>query len=165
MKTSNLGVQLIIRYEGIRLIPYLCPANYVTVNIGKVLLDENGNMLKGKEALEKVLKTYKPMTKEEAIEDFINTDLLKYEKQINSLNLNLTQYQFDALVSFIYNLGFGSLLKSTLLKKIKSNSSDKSIELEFKKWNKASGKVLPGLVLRRNSEAILFTTGELKLFN
>ena len=133
MKTSNLGVQLIIRYEGIRLIPYLCPANYVTVNIGKVLLDENGNMLKGKEALEKVLKTYKPMTKEEAIEDFINTDLLKYEKQINSLNLNLTQYQFDALVSFIYNLGFGSLLKSTLLKKIKSNSSDKSIELEFKK--------------------------------
>lgn len=133
MKTSNLGIQLIIRYEGIKLIPYLCPANYVTVNIGKVLLDENGNMLKGKEALEKVLKTYKPMTKEEAIEDFINTDLLKYEKQINSLNLNLTQYQFDALVSFIYNLGFGSLLKSTLLKKIKSNSSDKSIELEFKK--------------------------------
>lgn len=133
MKTSKMGVDLIVHYETLKLIPYLCPAGYVTVNIGKVMLDKNGNMLKGKDALDKILKTYKPMTKEEAIEDFINNGLLKYEKCINSLGLKFTQNQFDSLVSFIYNLGFGALQKSTLLKKIKNKSTNEEIEVEFLK--------------------------------
>lgn len=133
MKTSKIGVELITHYESIKLIPYLCPADYVTVNIGKVLLDKNGNMLKGKDKLDEVLKTYKPMTKAEAIKDFEENCLSKYEKQINSLNLTLSQNQFDALVSFIYNLGFGALQKSTLLKKIKIGSPSSIIENEFNK--------------------------------
>lgn len=164
MKTSENGINLIIHYEGIKLKPYLCPANYVTVGVGKVLLDNKGNMLKGKEALAKVLLTWKPMTIQQLIDDFKLNDLPKYEKLLDSLKLSLTQNQYDALVSFIYNLGLGSLQKSTLLKKIKSKASNIEITNEFLRWNKASGKVLLGLTKRRQTEALLFTTGELKFF-
>lgn len=165
MKTSINGINLITNYEGVKLKPYLCPANYVTVGVGKVLLDEHGNMLKGKDSLNKVLSTWKPKTKEELINEFKENDLPKYEKQLNSLNLILNQNQFDALISFIYNLGLGSLQKSTLLKKIIAKSENDKITDEFLKWTKAGGKTLKGLEYRRKSEAVLFTTGKLQFFN
>lgn len=69
---------------------------------------------------------------------------------------NLTQNQFDAVVSLAYNIGFGNLDKSTLLKKVNKNPFDDSIRLEFMKWNKAGGKVLRGLTRRREAEANLY---------
>lgn len=165
MKTSENGINLIIHYEGIRLKPYLCPANYVTVGVGKVLLDDKGNMLKGKDALNKVLLTWKPMTEQQLVDDFKLNDLPKYEKLLNSLKLSLTQNQYDALISFIYNLGLGALQKSTLLKDIKNNKSNTIITSDFLKWCNANGKPMIGLLNRRKSEALLFTTGELKYFN
>jgi lysozyme len=162
MKTDNNGINLITHYEGIKLTPYLCPAGYVTVGVGKVLLDNKGNMLKGQSALDAILKTWKLKTKEELINDFRVNDLPRYEKQLNSLNIQFTQYQYDALISFIYNVGFNALLKSTLLKKIKLKATSIEITNEFLKWNKGGGKILSGLTNRRKSEALLFTTGELK---
>lgn len=68
----------------------------------------------------------------------------------------LTQNQFDALVSFTFNLGEGSLKSSTLLKKVNANPSDTTISSEFLKWNKAGGKVIDGLTKRRQAEAKLY---------
>ena len=68
----------------------------------------------------------------------------------------VTQNQFDALVDFSYNLGSGNLATSTLLKKVKADPSDPTIDAEFLKWNKAGGKVMAGLTRRRQAEAELY---------
>lgn len=143
--TSSLGLNLIKKYEGLRLSAYLCPASVVTIGYGttkypngkKVLL---GEKLSGeKEATQLLLSTLEP-----------------YEAAVNKHLTNLNQCQFDALVSFAYNLGTGALIKSTLLKKAKVNPNDPSIVDEFLKWNKAAGKVLNGLTNRRREEANLY---------
>lgn len=163
MKTGSQGIELITFYEGIRLEPYLCPANKVTIGIGKVLLDKDGNMLQGKDGLLKskdLYPEYQKITKDIAIAD-LKKDLEHYEKSINSLKIDLKQNEFDALVSFIYNLGFGALQQSTLLKRINTREGD--IEAAFMMWVKAGGKTLPGLVKRRKAEATLFLTNKLSL--
>lgn len=73
----------------------------------------------------------------------------------------LLQHEYDALVSFTYNVGIGNFEKSTLLKKVNNNAPGDQIQAEFAKWNKAGGKVLNGLIRRRNSEAVLYATGKL----
>lgn len=161
MKTSKLGIDLITRFEGIELKPYLCPANIVTISIGVVLLDEKGKQLKGNEGLEKSKILYPDLqniTKDKAIDLFKET-LKGYEKDLNSLKLDLLQYEFDALISFIYNVGFSAFKDSTLLKRIKDKKGD--ITEAFLMWNKGGGKVLPGLIKRREVEAKLFITGKL----
>lgn len=161
MKISKQGIDLIFYFEDVKLKPYLCPANKVTISAGVVLLDENGNMLEGKEGLEKAKELYPELqniTNDKAIELFKNT-IVKYENKINSLKLSFKQNEFDALVSFIYNLGFGSLLESTLLKRIKDKQGD--IKEAFLMWNKCSGKVLSGLTKRREAEAELFLNNKL----
>lgn len=169
MKTSKLGIQLIKYFESIHdgdltkigLQPKLCPANIVTIGYGHTLKDKKGNYLKGVEGLKQVPSLYpewETITEEEA-EEILISDLADLEKRISSLDLNLTQYQFDALVSFAYNVGFGALVKSTLLKRIKEGKGD--IEEAFLMWNKAGGKVLKGLVKRRQAESALFLTNKL----
>jgi len=161
METSKIGIDLITHFEGIKLKPYLCPANVVTISIGVALLDEKGNQLKGKEGLEKSKILYPELQEisvEKALELFKNT-LETYEKDLNSLKLELSQNQFDALVSFIYNVGFSAFKTSTLLKRIKDKKGD--ITEAFLMWNKVKGKVLSGLIKRRTAEANLFTKGKL----
>lgn len=68
----------------------------------------------------------------------------------------LTQHQFDALVSFAFNLGPAALRSSTLMRKVRQNASDPAIRAEFAKWVNARGKRLPGLVARRKDEADLY---------
>jgi lysozyme len=143
--TSLLGLNLIKKYEGLRLSSYLCPAGVPTIGYGstrhangkKVLL---GEKLSGeKEATQLLLSTLDP-----------------FEAAVNKHLPNLNQCQFDALVCFAYNVGTGALVKSTLLKKAKANSADPSILDEFLKWNKAGGKALQGLTNRRREEANLY---------
>jgi lysozyme len=69
--------------------------------------------------------------------------------------VDLQPYQFDALVSFTYNVGSGNLNKSTLLKKVNARDFEGAAN-EFHKWNKANGQVMNGLTRRRNSEALMF---------
>lgn len=94
-------------------------------------------------------------TKAEVDAEFLK-DMAKFEDVVHRLvKVPLTQYQFDALVSFSFNCGEGALGKSTLLRKV--NAGDfKGAAKEFSKWNKGGGRVLPGLVRRRASEALLF---------
>lgn len=89
-------------------------------------------------------------------EMFLKADLYDVEKQVDSLGMKLNQPQFDALVSFAFNLGFYKLKTSILLKTIREGGSMHAIMKEFRRWVYAGGKVQPGLVKRREWEARRF---------
>lgn len=139
MTTSERGLSLIKSFEGLRLESYLCPAKVWTIGYGHTSGVKQGQTII-----------------EEQAEQFLKDDLLTFEKAVLAHNLKLNQNQFDALVSFTYNVGGGNLNKSTLLRKVKDNPTDASIRNEFMKWNKANGKALAGLTRRRNAEADLY---------
>ena len=88
--------------------------------------------------------------------EFLLQDLYPVEQAVNELNVARTEGQFDALVSFAFNLGIERLKQSTLLKVICNGGSKNQIKREFKKWVYAGGKKLPGLVKRREWEARRF---------
>ena len=144
MKTSEKGINLIQEFEGLVLIAYLCPANVPTIGYGHTSTVTRADVGK------------KKITPQEA-EALLISDLPRYERGIlNNVKSDINQNQFDALVSFVYNLGEGTLKTSTLLKKINANPSDLSIKGEFGKWINAGGKPLPGLIKRRSAEAELY---------
>ena len=136
--------------------PYLCTSSIPTIGFGNTFYP-NGK---------KVTMRDKPITKEYAIEIFkFIADL--FAKDVNNLlKTTVTQNQFNALVSFAYNVGSDidaddipeGLGDSTLLKKVNKNPNDLSIMAEFLKWNKSNGKVSNGLVKRRKLEAKLYFT-------
>lgn len=140
MKTSEKGLQLIASFEGLKLVSYRCPANVLTIGYGHTGKDVVNGM---------------EITKERALQ-LLAIDVQIVENQINALNLKINQNQFDALVSFAYNCGFGALKGSTLLKCVQANPMNSNIKGEFAKWNRAGGKVLPGLSRRREAEAVLY---------
>lgn len=139
MKTSKNGIDLIKKYEGCKLNAYLCPANVWTIGYGHT---------KNVKAVDKITQ--------EIAERLLINDLQEPENAINAYCQHaLTQNQFDALVSFVFNLGSGAFKSSTLLKRINANMMQLA-SLEFCKWNKAGGKVLDGLTKRRADEKALF---------
>jgi GH24 family phage-related lysozyme (muramidase) len=96
-------------------------------------------------------------TEEEATAQ-LQRDLAQIERDIVSvMHVPLTQNQFDALVCFTYNVGFGNLKSSTLLKCLNEGAFDQ-VPAQFLRWNKAAGRVLPGLTKRRQDEADLFAS-------
>lgn len=143
---SEAGLELIKKYEGFRSKPYLCPANVPTIGYGTTIYP-NG---------EKVKLSDPPIDEEKATL-FLKENLKTYEKAVDSFTRHdISQNQFDALVSFAYNLGVAALKQSTLLKKVNTDPNDKSIAVEFDKWSFAAGKKLPGLLKRREEEASLY---------
>ena len=95
-------------------------------------------------------------TQDEA-DDILLNDLEKFEGYVNQyVQVPLTQNQFDALVSWTFNVGPGNLKSSTMLTKLNEKSYDE-VPSQMKRWNKAGGKVLPGLERRRNAEAAMFS--------
>ena len=156
MKLNEEGYKIIMGFEGLSLKPYLCTSSIPTIGFGNTYYP-NGK---------KVTMRDKPITKEYAIEIFkFIADL--FAKDVNSLlKTTVTQNQFNALVSFAYNVGSDidaddipeGLGDSTLLKKVNKNPNDLSIMAEFLKWNKSNGKVSNGLVKRRKLEAKLYFT-------
>jgi len=145
-KIGLKGLELIKSFEGLKLSVYLCPALIPTVGYGNTYYP-NG---------QKVKLTDPPITKEKA-EELLKFLLVTYEKAVDSFcRDDISQSQFDALVSFAYNLGTSALQKSTLIKKVNANPKDPTIKAEFLKWNKANGKVLAGLTKRRQAEANLY---------
>ncbi len=140
MKVSDEGIEMIKRFEGCKLVGYLDSVGVATVGVG-----HTGP------------KVYEGMhiTQEEA-DELLRHDLEWVEKCINQhVTVELTQNEFDALASFVFNLGCGAFRKSTLLKKL--NHGDRSgASREFHKWNHAGHKVLAGLTRRREAEAERF---------
>ena len=141
MKTSDKGIDLIKKHEGFRAKAYMCPAGKWTIGYGHTLNVKSTDVISLDEA-----------------EYFLKKDVEFAENEVNRHNLNINQNQFDALVSFVFNLGVGNFTRSTLLRKIKSNPNDPTIREEFEKWIYADGKVLNGLVRRRKEEADLYFT-------
>lgn len=93
-------------------------------------------------------------------EQWLISDLGKAEVAVNAQGMGLTQQQFDALVSFIYNVGASNFLNSTLLRKIKSDPAEPTIADEFMRWVYAGGKKLKGLETRRRREVAMYFKGE-----
>lgn len=146
MKISENGLNLIKKFEGLSLKPYLCPAGIPTIGYGNTFYEN----------MTKVTMQDAEITEERADKLFDFLVSTKFVSVVNRLVIvDLTQNQFDALVSFVYNLGAGNFEQSTLLKKV--NQLDFiGASLEFEKWNKAGGKVLNGLTKRRLAEKELF---------
>jgi lysozyme len=149
MKITNIdsaGLSLIKQFEGFKSKPYLCPAGAPTIGYGTTRYP-NG---------QKVSLSDNSVSEAEA-EAFLKHDVRQFELAVDAMATDvLTQNQFNALVSFAYNLGAANLKSSTLLKKVNANSWDTSISNEFSKWVNANGKKLPGLVTRRKAEADMY---------
>lgn len=149
MKMSDLsiskeGLAMIASFESFAPKAYYCPAGVLTIGYG-----HTGTNAKGQE-----LQEDDTVTQEQAMR-LLNEDVLWAENAINKQQLDLTQNQFDALVSFVFNVGANAFSHSTLLKKLKSRDFDAAAD-EFLRWNKAGGKVLRGLTTRREAERELF---------
>jgi len=143
--TSLLGLNLIKKWEGLRLSSYLCAAGVPTIGYGSTRYPNGKKVMLGEK-----------LTGEKEATQLLLSTLAPYEAAVNKHLPNLNQCQFDALVAFSYNVGTGALIKSTLLKRAKANPNDPSILDEFLKWNKAMGKALTGLTNRRREEANLY---------
>ena len=145
-KTGTAGIELIKKFEGFMSKPYKCPAGVPTIGYGATFYPDG----------KKVTMSDKAITEAEGTA-LLASMLTKFEQYVDSYCVDtITQNQFDALVSFCYNLGPNNLKSSTLLKKVNANPNDETIRAEFMKWTKAGGRVLKGLVTRRTAEADLY---------
>lgn len=139
MNVSDDGIDLIKQFEGCRLTAYLCPAGVWTIGYG-----HTGSVNKG-DAID-----------EDEADILLRADLRRFERSVSKLvGVPLSQGQFDALVSFAFNLGGGALQRSTLRQKLNRGDYDGAAE-QFMKWTRAGGRVLAGLVRRRQAEYELF---------
>lgn len=146
MRLSQKGLSLIKKFEGFKAFPYLCSAGVPTIGYGSTYY-ENGV---------KVKLTDAPISEEWA-EELLKNNVIHYERSVDALVRNdITQNQFDALVSFTYNVGVTNFKNSTLLKRINANPNDPNITNQFMKWIRAGGKVIKGLINRRKEEARLY---------
>ncbi len=144
MSISNTGIDLIKNFETLECKAYLCPAGVWTVGWGTTFKPDGKKVTSKDEVTEK-----------EALE-YLKHDISDAEKTINMfVSIELTQNEFDALVSFVYNIGRENFRTSTLLKRLNNNDLI-GIAIEFTYWVHGGGKVLPGLVARRNKERELF---------
>jgi lysozyme len=146
MKLNDNGYKLICKFEGLKLKPYLCSAKIPTIGYGNTYYPDG----------KRVTLLDKEITKQYAFEIFKEV-ADRYAKRVNSLLVKpVTQNQFNALVSFAYNVGTGAFQSSSLLKKVNINPNDLSIKSEFLRWNKVNKVVVNGLTNRRNEEAVIY---------
>ena len=143
MTPSKKAIDLIKSFEGKFLKAYRDPIGIWTIGYGTIKYP-NGQWVKGGDVI----------TEQQAT-DYLMHEVIQKAKGITAI---VNQNQFDALVSFAYNLGNGALNNSTLLKKVKANPCDPTIRNEFMRWVNAGGKKLTGLVSRRQAEADLYFT-------
>ena len=139
MKTSVEGLALIKKFEGLELEAYKCAAGVWTIGYGHTKDVQEGDVWSESHA-----------------DHMLEVELEEFEGYINdNVTVALSQNQFDALVSWVYNLGPANLKASTMLKVLNSGDYE-GVPAQIKRWNKAGGKVLEGLIRRRKAEALLF---------
>lgn len=143
MKTSAIGILLVKTFEGYRDEAYICPGGKWTIGYGHTKNVKQGDTCTQSEA-----------------EEYLKEDLKVAEDAINAQGLSLSQQQFDALVSFVYNIGTGNFQSSTLLKRLRQDTEDyETLEYEWKRWKYSNKQVLKGLVRRRAAEWSLYKNG------
>jgi len=144
MKTNRAGIELIKEFEGLRLTAYKCPAGVWTIGYGHTT-----------SAGPPAVKSGMKITGEQASEILV-TDLVTYEAAVmKALTRSPTENQFSAMVSLCYNIGAGAFTSSTVVKRFNSGDAE-GAAAAFRMWKKGGGKVLPGLVRRREAEIALF---------
>ena len=136
MKSSDILIEKIKEFEGVKLVAYKCPAGIPTIGVGHT---------KGVKMGQKIQMAQ--------VNSLLRSDLSPIEAFLNKQPAKFTQGQFDALIDFAFNLGIGALSGSSLFKKALVKANDTEIKNEFMKWTHAAGKVLPGLVKRRQWES------------
>lgn len=139
MKTSNQGKNLIKEAEGLRLTAYRCPAGVPTIGWGHTKGVSMGQRITQAQA-----------------EDMLVEDIAPIERLLNAMKINFRQEQFDALVSWIFNLGQGNFRSSTMYSRIQAGAGDEDITDQMVKWTYSGKQQLPGLMTRRAKEANLF---------
>lgn len=146
MKTSETGLSLIKKFEGLRLSSYYCPSNVLSVGYGRTGTG-----------------VYEGMTITEAQADlFLLEDVVRFEEAINTLvEVDLNQNEFDALVSFAFNCGVSALKESSLLRRLNAGEEKGSVfREELPRWVNGSNGLLPGLIMRRSAELELAIASE-----
>jgi lysozyme len=156
MKVSDNALKAIMHHEGVRLKPYRCPAALHTIGVGHVLYPEQAKL-----SMEDRFKyPIKPEDNRKFTMDEVNAilaaDLQRFERGVlRYCPAGITQGRFDALVSFSFNVGLGTLQRSTLRQKHNRGDYDGAAD-EFLKYCKAAGKVLKGLFNRRKDERAMY---------
>ena len=168
MKLSKAGEDLMHRYEGFRNKPYLCPAHIWTIGYGHVLYQEQIRLpvVRVPDKHTPMIRKEMPLKPEdnrvwskEEINELFRVDVESFERGVLRLVPGCVgrQGSFDALVSISYNFGLGNLQRSTI--RMRANRGDwEGAADAFRVWTKGGGKVLPGLVKRREAEIALFLT-------
>jgi len=153
LKTNDAGIEIIKFYEGLKdgdpdtpgLDPYICPAGHPTIGWGSTWGFDGKRITMG----------HRPITVEEAVL-LLKQELARAEKAVSRLvKVALTENQFSALVSFVYNVGSGNFAASTMRSKLNRGDYDGAAN-EFWKWRRSNGVILGGLVKRRAAEKALF---------
>ena len=147
---------MIKHHEGVRFKPYRCPAKLWTIGVGHVLYPAQGALpLDQRDAFQLKPEHNRTFSKDE-VDGILSADLQRFEVGITKLfPVVLTPGQNDALVSFAFNLGLGGVQRSTLRQKVLRGEIEEASN-EFLKFTRGGGKVLPGLVKRRQDERSLF---------
>jgi lysozyme len=146
VKVSERAIKLIKHHEGVRNRPYRCPANLYTVGVGHLIGD-------GKSLPESWNRTFT----EAEIDGLLKSDLRRFELGVSKMlpNVPLRQHEFDAIISFCFNLGLGCFQRSTLRQALLRGDKKAAME-SLVKYCRAGGKILRGLQIRRLDEKALF---------
>ena len=156
MNISAKAIEMIKHHEGVRFKPYRCPAKLWTIGVGHVLYPDQGKMpIDQRDGYPLRPEDNRTFSAEE-VNGILRADLQRFERGVRFFcPVDLTQGMYDGLISFAFNVGLGTLQRSTLRQKVlrgdKTGAGD-----EFLKYTKGGGKVLPGLVKRRQDERALF---------
>jgi lysozyme len=149
---------MIMHHEGVRSKPYQCPALLWTVGVGHVIDPKHAKVPMADRKQLPIPAGWDRVLSNDEIMDILKADLNRFEQGVLRLiKVPLTQGQFDALVSFSFNVGLGNLQNSTLRMKVNRGDFEGASE-QFLVWTKAGGKVLKGLVTRRTDEQALFNS-------
>ncbi len=147
MEWSQACIDLIKEFEGLKLKAYLCPAGIWSIGYGFTTNVHPGDEVTASDA--EILLGY-------TLKDIIQ----ELEPLCITNDIELAQNELDAVLAFIYNIGFGAFIKSTMFTKLKRGDKNGAAN-EFRKWVRGGGKILPGLVRRRAAEEKLFRGGDI----
>jgi lysozyme len=154
MQMSENGKELLAQWEGMKLHVYNDAAGLPTIGVGHLLTPDELNS--GKIYIQAELVSYANGLTQQQVLDLLGQDLEKFEKVINEgVTVDLNQNQFDALVAFAFNVGAGAFKGSTLLKVLNQGQYDE-VPDQLRQWTRAGGRVVQGLVNRREHEIKLW---------
>ena len=156
MNVSPKAVEMIKHHEGVRFKPYQCPAKLWTIGVGHVLYPNQGKMPIGQRGSFPLAQQDNRQFSKDEVDVILRNDLQRFERGVHTFcPVPLTQGMFDGLVSFSFNVGLGTLQRSTLRQKVLRGDKEGAAE-ELLKYCMAGGKVLKGLQNRRLDERALF---------